>query len=342
MLKAPFVYFGGKSAVADTVWQYLGADCPNYVEPFAGSLAVLLARPGGAGKTETVNDADGLLANAWRAMQHEPEAVAEAADWPVNEADLHARHLWLVRQRESITDRLMGDPLWHDPVAAGWWIWGACAWIGSGWCSGEGPWTEEGGRLVRREPGGVLRKMPHVGDGGRGINRKMPHVGDGGRGINRQMPHVGDGGQGINRAAPAHEHRGQFISAWFNDLATRLRNVRVVCGDFERVLGPSVTHRHGVTGIFLDPPYDAGNTDPYGVGSTAGVAGRTLEWCIANGNHPDLRIVLAGYAGEHDALALLGWRSVPWKARGGYGSQGDGRGRENAARERLWISPGCL
>lgn len=49
-MKAPFPYFGGKSKVSDLVWGLLGADVMNYVEPFAGSLAVLLGRPGGAGK----------------------------------------------------------------------------------------------------------------------------------------------------------------------------------------------------------------------------------------------------------------------------------------------------
>jgi len=39
------------------------------------------------------------------------------------------------------------------------------------------------------------------------------------------------------------------------------------------------------------------------------------------------------------------WQCVPWKASGGYGSQGktDGlNGRENATRERIWFSPHCL
>ena len=42
-LKAPFVWFGGKRRVADLVWSALG-DVDQYVEPFAGSLAVRLAR----------------------------------------------------------------------------------------------------------------------------------------------------------------------------------------------------------------------------------------------------------------------------------------------------------
>jgi len=43
-LKAPFPWFGGKSRAAALVWERFG-NVRNYVEPFAGSLAVLLARP---------------------------------------------------------------------------------------------------------------------------------------------------------------------------------------------------------------------------------------------------------------------------------------------------------
>jgi hypothetical protein len=49
---------------------------------------------------ETVNDKDCYLANFWRALQADPEAVAHWADAPVNEADLHARHQWLVNQTD--------------------------------------------------------------------------------------------------------------------------------------------------------------------------------------------------------------------------------------------------
>ena len=96
MVKAPFPWFGGKRRVANLVWEALG-DVDNYVEPFAGSLAVLLERPAShAARCETVNDADSYLANFWRALAADPEAVAYHADWPVNETDLFARHLWLV------------------------------------------------------------------------------------------------------------------------------------------------------------------------------------------------------------------------------------------------------
>lgn len=130
-MRAPFPWFGGKSRVADVVWRAFG-NVPNYVEPFAGSLAVLLGRPHAA-KTETVNDLDCYLANFWRAVQAEPCAVAEVCDWPVNEADLHARHLWLVRA-EAFRERMKTDADFFDVKVAGWWVWGLCQWIGGGWC----------------------------------------------------------------------------------------------------------------------------------------------------------------------------------------------------------------
>lgn len=43
-LKAPFPYMGGKSQAAHLIWGALG-DVTNFVEPFAGSAATLLARP---------------------------------------------------------------------------------------------------------------------------------------------------------------------------------------------------------------------------------------------------------------------------------------------------------
>ena len=118
-LRAPFPYFGGKRPVAHLVWDALG-NVAHYVEPFFGSGAVLLNRPHAA-NCETVNDMDGLLSNFWRAVRANPDAVAHHAAWPVNEADLHARHLWLVRRKPEIRAACMADPDWCDPKA-GWWV----------------------------------------------------------------------------------------------------------------------------------------------------------------------------------------------------------------------------
>ena len=320
-LQAPFPWFGGKARVAPLVWAKFG-NVPNYVEPFLGSGAVLLGRPSQP-HIETVNDRDGFIANFFRAMAADPEGLARECDLPVNEADLHARHLWLVGRREDLTAHLMGDPEFYDLRVAGWWVWGICSWIGGGWCSGKGPWTAVDGRLVlRSDDSSVL-----------GVNRKLPHLGDAGHGVNRQRPHLGNMGNGVNGQAPALD--------WFRALAKRLHRVRVCCGDWQRVCGYSPTTKLGLTGLFLDPPYStrAGRCDGLYACEDLSVAQSVGAWCRERGADPLLRIALCGYEGEHD---LPGWECIPWQAAGGYSSLGDGAGRENKYRERIWFSPACL
>jgi site-specific DNA-adenine methylase len=307
-LQAPYPYFGGKSGVCGVVWQAFGA-VQNYVEPFAGSAAMLLGAPEGK-RIETINDADGFLANFWRAIHAAPEAVAHYADWPCNEVDLFARHSWLVRHAQELTDKLHADPEFFDAKIAGWWCWGACNWIGDGWCSGDGPWV-------------LGDDDKFVKSAGRGINRKLPHLGDAGRGINRQT----DG------------ERSAFIRSWFLALHERLRDVRVTCGDWSRVCKDSVTTRHGLTALFLDPPYAKGAMD-YGAGGMGlGIAEDVRAWCKANGQNEKLRIVLCGHAGEHDALLAHGWTERKWAARKGYAVTEEALA--NSASETIWCSPHC-
>ena len=301
-IDAPFVWFGGKKLVANKVWQALG-NVDHYVEPFFGSGAVLIRRPH-TPNCETVNDADGLLANFWRAVSHAPDEVAHHAANPVNEADLHARHLWLVGNKDRITERLMGEPEWFDAKAAGWWVWGVNSWIGSGFCSGNGPWVSVDGVFTN-------------GNTGKGVNRKLPHLGDTGQ-------------------------REAFLREWFGKIKARFEGVRVACGDWTRVCGPSVLRSAGgVTGIFFDPPYDLDmRTAVYA--NESNCAADVMKWCIDHGNDKDLRIVLAGYDGEHNRLEAHGWRVHAWKAAGGFGGGRGQRGDENASKERLWFSPQCL
>jgi site-specific DNA-adenine methylase len=323
-LAAPFPYFGGKANACETVWQAFGI-VDNYVEPFAGSAAMLLGAPDGK-RVETLNDADGFVANFWRAVSHDPEAVANAADWPTNEADLFARHSWLIRQRDGLLESLHADPEFYDAKIAGWWCWGACNWIGSGWCSGTGPWVHDGEKLVDN------RQLPHL-SAGRGINRQLPHL-SAGRGINRKLPHLGDAGQGDQHP------RSAYIHEWMSRLHTRLRAVRVTCGDWQRVVKDSVTTRHGLTGLFLDPPYAKGSMD-YGAGGMGlGIAEDVRAWCKANGQNKALRLVLCGHAGEHDDLLQHGWQARKWTARKGYALTDEAV--ENSASETVWCSPHCM
>ena len=304
-LVAPFPWFGGKARAGSEIWGALG-EVTNYVEPFCGSLAALLSAPR-VHHTETVNDADGFVANFWRATAMDPEAVAYFADWPVNEADLEARHAWLVARAERLRWCLQ-DPDFYDAKIAGWWVWGQCSWIGTGWCSGEGPHRHDGAHFA--------------GNAGRGINRQLPHLGNAGQGINRQLPHLGNAGQGIN----------EYICA----LSNRLRRTRVACGDWARVCTPVVTWRHGLTGVFLDPPYGEGTMDYSAGGNASGVAAEVWAWAIEHGMHPKMRIVVAAY--EDGREVPDGWTVRTWRARKGYKADGGA----NARREVLYCSPGCV
>lgn len=281
-LRAPFPWFGGKSRAAHLIWERFG-DVANYIEPFFGSGAVLLARPTSP-RTETVNDLDCFIANFWRATQADPEAVAKWADWPVNEADLHARHRWLVGQIPEHREKIKTDPDYFDAKIAGWWVWGLSQWIGDGWADGK-----------------LEQKRPLLGHAGRGVHRLI--------------------------AAP------EMID-WFHDLAARLRRVRILCGDWSRVLGDSSLFGNGFpVGIMLDPPYDQTVRDPELYGVETEISAAVRAWALEHGSDPRLRIALCGYEGEH-SIPEESWECIAWKSVG--------TNEDNAKRERIWFSPACI
>lgn len=329
-LRAPFPWFGGKSRVAPLVWSYFG-DTPNYCEPFAGSLAVLLGRPTEA-KVETVNDIDRYLANFWRALKHDPEQVAFYADYPVNEADLHARHRWLVESAAARIESIKTDPDFYDAKVAGWWVWGQCMWIGSGWCS-HPEWQQ----------------MPHSTDGGVGVHsagtrsRRWQGGGKaGGSGVHaprlsQQLPMLSGDSGSTGRGIDSARVLTQGLYEYLGELSVRLRRVRVCCGDWTRILTPSVTTYMGITSVFLDPPYkhelrERCYSEDHDVSQDA------RAWALANGDNPDFRIALCGYEGEHEMPDT--WTCVRWKAHGGYARSE--RGKANRGKERIWFSPFCL
>ena len=309
VLRAPFPWFGGKSRAADVVWRAFG-NVPNYVEPFAGSLAVLLARPHAA-KVETANDKDGLIANFWRAIQTKADDVARWADWPVNEADLHARHRWLVAAAPPLLEKLIADPEYSDAQIAGWWVWGICSWIGNGWCSADER---------------LHRCLPKTGTPGHGIHAPTRQA--------RKKP-LTHRNKGVHGGAVVDNG----IADVFGQLAARLRNVRICCGDWKRVLGNSTlgidTRRHGMTpcGVFLDPPYAhaSGREKRLYREDAPDISADVREWALTYGDDPRLRIALCGWEGEH--AMPPSWRCVAWRAQNGFA---------NAERERIWLSPHCL
>lgn len=287
-LRVPFPYPGCKHAVTSLVWSALG-DPPNYVEPFAGSAAVLLGRES-PGRFETLNDLDCFVVNFFRSMQRRPEVVERFAIWPVSEADLHARHATLVAARMKLGERIVGDPVFCDPKLAAWWAWGASVNLAGAWCDGRGPW-----RIHRRR----LRRL-----GPPGINRSIPRL------TSRSRMSVSGG-------------------TWVHALHTRLAGVRITCGDWRRVVKPSVTTSLGLTGIVLDPPY-LGTESMYRCDEHC--ASEVAEWAREHGDDPLLRIVLCGHEGDY--RMPRDWRTRRW-------DRPRHRGK-HPRRECLWFSPGCL
>lgn len=68
-------YFGGKITLAPRIAALFPAH-DHYVEPYCGSLAVLLAKP--PSRHETVNDLDGDLVTFWRVLREQPADLARA------------------------------------------------------------------------------------------------------------------------------------------------------------------------------------------------------------------------------------------------------------------------
>lgn len=260
-LVAPFPYFGSKRAVAPLVWQLLGSQIGRYIEPFFGSGAVLLQRPGiPYGATEIVNDLDGYVCNFWRAVQADPAAVARHMRWLCTELDLQARNEHLIRERPNVTARLLHHPEWYDAQIAGWWAWGASLWVGHGWA-----------QTKQRQRGQVARQnaiqLAHDETDGQALERRMHELA---RRLQRVRVWSGDWSRCVTEAALF----GQ---------ANADNRERIACA------------------VFLDPPYLTSLRDPTCYQTDReGVAKEVREWAVTHAEDPRLRIALCGYAGEHE------------------------------------------
>lgn len=73
MILPPMPYYGGKQLLAPQIAALL-PEHVHYIEPFGGSLAVLLAKPPSV--METANDIDGDLMVLWRVIRDHPEEFA--------------------------------------------------------------------------------------------------------------------------------------------------------------------------------------------------------------------------------------------------------------------------
>jgi hypothetical protein len=218
----------------------------------------------------------------------------------------------------------MRDPDWPgDAKVAGWWLWGQCCWIGSGWCDwvGQIPHASNAGMGVQ-----AVGQIPHAGDAGRGVQAvgKIPHASNAGMGVQAvgQIPHAGDAGRGDELLTSC----GRTAWAWLHRIAQRLERVRVVHGDWSRCLN---SHFGGAdTAVFLDPPYRAYEAL---YGKAESVADDVEQWARDNAH---LRIALCGHIGDYN---LDGWDASEW-SRGKLTYNGS----QTTEKECVWYSPACV
>ena len=138
-------------------------------------------------------------------------------------------------------------------------------------------------------------------------------------------------GRGVHRLV-FDQPRGDRLREEFGRLAKRLEHVRILHGDWARAVTESMTHRYGITGIFLDPPYteESGRSARLYAKDDLAVGHEVRKWAIENNDNPLLRIALCGYEGEYDMPS--NWSAFEWKAGGS----------KSGHKERIWFSPHCL
>jgi len=241
------------------------------------------------GGGEIFNDLDCYIANLWRAIKHDVEAVKYHAVYAVIEIDIHSRNLWLINNRPNYQELLMADPEFYDAKVAGWWVHGQAHWLG---------------RAFAFKP---YKQIPALTQQ-RGFMSTL----------------VKD------------------IDEYFNLLCQRLEKVRVLCGDWSRCVASSITENIGTTAILLDPPYSFDLCDKAVYAVAEDVSKTVRAWAIENGNNPALRIALCGYKDERAQTMPSDWECYSWVANGGFGNQGNKRGKENKSKETIWFSPYCV
>lgn len=128
-MKPPVPYFGGKITLGPQIAALL-PDHEHYIEPYCGSLAVLLAKP--PSRMETVNDLDRELMTFWRVLRNRPadlenacaltphsRAEHQAAYEPADDDLELARRVWVrLTQGRAGTQRRTGWRHYVNPAGS--------------------------------------------------------------------------------------------------------------------------------------------------------------------------------------------------------------------------------
>lgn len=303
MTKIPqlFAYPGAKHKLAPVVWQRFGTDVKHYVEPFAGTIAVLLNRPYlPDNAVETINDLDAHITNFWRAMKYFPEQTIDYALMPIHELDYHATGQLLADDEALLTECLRSNLYYCNPRMAGYWLhtikWSIHVYTTLGY-----PRSSDTITITPEKTNQYVN------------SKAIPVLSD---------------------AHKAFYDRAQTMQT-AKKITQRLEKVRIINGHWDRVLNiKSFEKVSNDTAVFLDPPY-TGTEDIYA--TKTNVATDVLDWCIENGDNPDIKICLCGYEGN-EKLAEHGWTPHYWESTRGHRNIDKNQSHKT---EVAWFNPQC-
>lgn len=135
----------------------------------------------------------------------------------------------------------------------------------------------------------------------------------------------------VLRRTAGVRRRNQDLTAYFTELAMRLKDVTIHYGDWSKFANAAeMESSHSDVAILLDPPYSysTGRQAKLYETDSADVAVYVHRWAIARAKtHPKLKIALCGFVGEH--MMPSTWEEFAWSSKLGKG------------RERIWFSPSC-
>lgn len=328
MVEQLYTYFGSKKMMVDKIWNLLGYDLSTYIEPFAGTACVALNRPEDI-KNCYINDADGHIVNVLRSVKFNPDEVIINACHPRSELDMHMMHDYLQNYGEvKLPELLKTSFIACNPTLAGYWVWGCNNWIGE-WCHKDCCIKPDTLCLGNDD----LKEFDEI----KGTRRKKPSHRNM---LTERLATWRNKPSDRNRIterlidSDRYEHVQNLVYAIYH----KLRDCRILYGDFERVLTKSYLDSP-LTGIFLDPPYLNGDIN---YGTKSNVFSRSLKWTLDNYTNKKLRIIFCCQEKDLEGIDLpTDLKKEFWTRSVGYAS-GSGTRDERANEVMLHNIPSNL
>jgi len=349
-----FTWFGCKKKVVDLVWNAWGPEVKLTAEPFAGTAVVTLNPPDWSNvKNRYLNDYNCYIANVFRSVLYDKDAVAYHAAHPRLEIDLHMIHDYLYAQGHcagGLRDLLRTSITAHDAILAGWWVWGCNNWLGGLW--GECSIKVDDLAKFNTDLNEFYGENKLVGTKRQKLNhrnqlteqlvgtkrQKLNHINM----CTEQL--VGTGRNKLTHRNQLTERisdvpRLQHITDLVDKIYWGLRDCKILNGDFERLLTDSYLDS-SCNGIFLDPPYpETGESGTYGSKNTEqDTFSRAIKWFLDKRNDKNKRIVFA--CQEHNLVSIdlpTDVRVIKWSRCGGYAQDK----KEDRHTEVMLVSKHC-